>query len=265
MTDGLSVLSDAPSNQGADRLGFGRYVTALVEVIMNEATQTPFTVGVFGAWGSGKSSLLEMIDQKLAADHAKRVVRVRFNPWIYRREPSMLLPLLFTLQDTLQEDRGQRFTEVAGRIGGLLVKLSAGVLLGRMSSGGVTLDSIDKVAREYTAQRRQVDNETRSLRRTLQEQADAIAGKGARLVFLIDDLDRCQPAEIIDLLESLCSNIRPGTSGACCKEPGRSSSRPRRIARSQAPSSRMRSVRAGGASAGTRPSAPSSEFCSTRE
>jgi hypothetical protein len=203
VTDGISVLSDAPSDQGSDRLEFSRYVATLTEVIMNEATQTPFTIGVFGAWGSGKSSLLEMIDQKLASDYAEEVVRVHFNPWIYRREPSMLLPLLLTLQDTLNEDGKKRFAVVAQRIGGLLVKLSAGVLLGRLSGGAVTLDSINQLAQEYTTQRSQVDNETRNLRASLQAQADAIKDKGARLVFFIDDVDRCQPAEIIDLLESV--------------------------------------------------------------
>jgi hypothetical protein len=203
MIDSLSVLSDAPSDLDDDRLEFRRYVVALTQVIMSEATQTPFTIGVFGAWGSGKSSLLEMIDQSLADNHADKVVRVRFNPWIHRREPNMLLPLLLTLQGALAEDRKQRFTAVTHRIGGLLVKLSAGVLLGRLSGGGVTLEGINQLAQEYAAQRSQVDSQTRNLRATLQEQADAIRDNGARLVFFIDDLDRCQPAEIIDLLESV--------------------------------------------------------------
>jgi energy-coupling factor transporter ATP-binding protein EcfA2 len=203
VTGGLSVLSDAPSGESGDRLEFSRYIAALTDLIVNDATQTPFSVGVFGAWGSGKSSLLRMLNESLTRDHPDDIVLVDFNPWVYRHESSMLVPLLLTLQDSLKQDREQRFLEIAGNIGGLLVKVTAGVLLGRLSSAGVTLDSVDRLADELVHKRGEVESETRNLRDALQKQADAIKQTGARLVFIIDDLDRCEPDEIIDLLESI--------------------------------------------------------------
>lgn len=145
------VLSDAPVGAEGDHLQFGRYVDPLIAIITDNSTQTPFTVGIFGAWGSGKSSLLQMIDQKLAAHHPDSAVRVHFNPWVYRHEPgSMLVPLLHTLQDSLVADRKKRFIDVAKRIGVALTTLSMGVLLGRVSQGSVTLDNIEDLAKSLS-------------------------------------------------------------------------------------------------------------------
>ncbi|MFI6498108.1 P-loop NTPase fold protein [Nonomuraea typhae] len=197
------VLSDAPVSLRGDRLDFTRYADALADVITDEATETPFTIGVFGPWGSGKSSMLRMLDQRLAEEHAERVVRVHFNPWVHRREPNMLLPLLHTLHDTLAEDRGDRFRAVVGKLGYVIANLTSDALLKKLSGGAVTMDRIGELAERYAEQRGKVESEMRNLRRTLQEQADDVAAKGSRLLVLVDDLDRCEPHEIIDLLESV--------------------------------------------------------------
>ncbi|TYB65977.1 AAA family ATPase [Nonomuraea sp. PA05] len=203
MDKGFPVLSDAPVGLGGDELGFGRYVDPLVQVITDEATETPFTIGVFGPWGSGKSSLLRMIDQRLAEEHPGRTVRVHFNSWVHRGEPHLLLPLLHTLQDTLEQDGRRRLREAAGRIGYVIAHLTSDTLLRRVSGGAVTLDKLQELSQQYAEQRGKVHSELRGLRRTLQEQADRAADDGARLVIFIDDLDRCQPHEIVDLLESV--------------------------------------------------------------
>ncbi|MEV5500486.1 P-loop NTPase fold protein [Nonomuraea fuscirosea] len=203
MDKDIPVLSDAPVGLEQDELGFGRYVDPLVRVITEPATETPFTIGVYGPWGSGKSSLLRMLDQRLAAEHPGRTIRVHFNPWVHRGEPHLLLPLLHALQDTLEQDGRHRLREAAGRLGHVIAGLTSDTLLRKVSGGAVTLDRIGELSRQYAEQRGKVHSELRNLRRTLQEQADRAAADDARLVIFIDDLDRCQPHEIVDLLESV--------------------------------------------------------------
>ena len=73
-----------------------------------------FVVGVFGEWGSGKSTVLGAIGAKydnvpraLSADPTGAVIRpevtlrVDFNAWRYEREEHLLVPLLKTVQRTL--------------------------------------------------------------------------------------------------------------------------------------------------------------------
>src|SRR5690349_11772731 len=100
----FNILTDAPLRFGdPDLLRFSRYVDPLVSVLTHEHTRTPFTIGIFGAWGTGKSTLLSLLDTRLATDYPERFVRVHFNPWVHRKDENMLVPLLHTLHDTLAE------------------------------------------------------------------------------------------------------------------------------------------------------------------
>src|SRR5262249_8124934 len=114
----MPVLSDGVIRQAqGDLLNFRRYLDVLTAVLTEPRADTPFTAGVFGSWGSGKSTLLAMLDDHLETHHPDRFVRVHFNPWIYRGEPNMLVPLLHTLHDTLRSDPEERFAESAKKIG----------------------------------------------------------------------------------------------------------------------------------------------------
>ncbi|MFC1975870.1 P-loop NTPase fold protein [Chloroflexota bacterium] len=53
------ILTDRPASQ--DGLDFQPYIDSLAELIIDPATSTPLTIGVFGRWGSGKTSLMQMI------------------------------------------------------------------------------------------------------------------------------------------------------------------------------------------------------------
>ena len=86
------ALSDKPSV--IDLLEFGDYVRALIDLIQNPKTQTPLTIGVDGAWGSGKTTLMEMMrtdlnKQRDGHPDAPTSHTVWFNAWKYDREESL--------------------------------------------------------------------------------------------------------------------------------------------------------------------------------
>lgn len=60
----IRALSDAPTVH--DLLGFTVYADALVKFIEDPQTEKPLTIAIDAPWGMGKSSLMRMIEQRLA-------------------------------------------------------------------------------------------------------------------------------------------------------------------------------------------------------
>ncbi|WP_446811728.1 KAP family P-loop NTPase fold protein [Methylomonas sp. 2BW1-5-20] len=197
----FSVLSDAPAKR--DLLNFNRYSEPLTSVLINPALETPFTISIFGSWGSGKSTLLHIIKRNLSKKNGNRFLFVEFNPWVYRREPNMLIPLLNCLHDALANNKITRIQQSADKIVDVLLHLGADLFLKSVSAGTIDLEKLEKLEKTYLNRRMQLDSQMRNLRLALAELAKTLGEEGTRIVFLIDDLDRCDPTEIIDVLESM--------------------------------------------------------------
>ncbi|MBI2951789.1 hypothetical protein HYY27_06840, partial [bacterium] len=102
--------TDRPTTD--DRLGFEDYRRTLVEVILR--ADTPITVGVFGAWGSGKTSLMRMVQADLEREEAgkARAKTVWFDAWKYDKEGVLWRALLLSALDALRGDPEQEDREL---------------------------------------------------------------------------------------------------------------------------------------------------------
>jgi len=61
------ISSDNSTTQ--DELNYRIYANTLTKIISNTSIEeTPLTIGIHGPWGSGKSSLMEMIQENLPDD-----------------------------------------------------------------------------------------------------------------------------------------------------------------------------------------------------
>ena len=77
-----------------DLLGFRRFANAFASVVADRDVAPPLAIGLFGAWGSGKSAMIDMIgsalsdiDLRAVLDERPRfcrgIVRITFNAWHY--------------------------------------------------------------------------------------------------------------------------------------------------------------------------------------
>ena len=75
----------ADNETSEDLLGFQVHADLLIDVI-NDETILPVTIGVFGDWGSGKSSILKIINERLAGDDEElkdNTLVLYFNGWVF--------------------------------------------------------------------------------------------------------------------------------------------------------------------------------------
>lgn len=77
---GLIIADDISINPVLD---FNLYRDAVVNII--KKSYPKFTIGIYGDWGTGKSTLMDSIDKKLQQGQQDLVI-ARFDTWRYERE-----------------------------------------------------------------------------------------------------------------------------------------------------------------------------------
>ena len=201
------ILLDSPT--ASPTLGFDRIGRAFATIIGE--SQAQFAVGIFGGWGSGKTTLMKAIRAALPADS---VVSVDFNAWRFEREPQLLIPLLDTIRAALVRwsephdlPTRQKVRSIATRVGRVVRALATGLSAEVGLPGAVTvsydvgtaLDALSPAAEPDIAQSLYVAAFA-ELNRVFDELS---AGGVERVVVFVDDLDRCLPENALDVLESM--------------------------------------------------------------
>lgn len=207
----LPILKDRPEIDRA--MGFDTIIEAVMRLICDNADRGPgFTVGVFGPWGSGKSSILRAVRQRLEkGENASKFIVVPFEAWRYGDSKLLMLELLRQLASSLTSQG------VSG--GGKLDKVLnyASTALGAVVSpllgmvGGSQLGLPDKLVEAlYEFHNNEsslsADKHEADLYDVLGSLAQELKKDGRHAVFIIDDLDRCAPegvAQIIGTLNTL--------------------------------------------------------------
>ncbi|HKP85895.1 MAG TPA: P-loop NTPase fold protein [Blastocatellia bacterium] len=110
-----SASSDAAAKD--DLLGFERSAKAMASIILKPDTVPPLVVGVYGPWGSGKSTYMQLVKQELEKQYelmearegkkgSSNLIAVEYDAWAYSDAPKLWAGLIAKIAKRLDQDLG---------------------------------------------------------------------------------------------------------------------------------------------------------------
>ncbi len=198
---------------GDDKFDIDNYIHGLRDFIMH--CNTPMTIAIQGDWGTGKTSIMEMviddIEKSQEADNTKKITSIKFNTWEYSQFnlaaqlPMVMIDALVNqIKKSVEEKTGneeskKKLKEYSEKIGNF-VSVFATVSLSMVTKGMVQLDAENIKSLLPTGSISGISE----LKDNFSAAVSSVAeGENDKLVIFIDDLDRLDPALAVEILEVL--------------------------------------------------------------
>lgn len=223
MTSNHTALSDRPVKlSDQDALRNDRYAIALAKFI--EDADTPLTIGIQGGWGTGKTSLLNLLANHFQTNG--RCITVFVNAWEHSLFSSgskadvalsLLQGLVTSLQNAIANHLGvpqalrMELTGEASRISKMMTGIGKAVLGLGYIGFKAAMSTYAQIKVPDSGQPHEAPEQVNpaeqigKLRVELSNLIDKLA-KGSpfeRIIFFVDDLDRVQPQTAIEVLDVL--------------------------------------------------------------
>ena len=219
-----------------DYLNFG-YMVNLVANIATNRDLSPSTIGLYGDWGSGKSSLMKLVQKKIEEKYPKdekkkdtvKTLCIEFNGWLFEGYEDTKTSLCGAILDALADEK--RFSkEVTDYAKELIKKIDINKILGKgvkygldlFLSGGIgiltdlslsgLLSTIKSNAGEVQAKDieeilsmlKKNDKTRTEIKKFRNEFKDLLKkSKVENVVVFIDELDRCLPDTVLEVFEAM--------------------------------------------------------------
>lgn len=197
------VFADLMDDRPIDRLtedlfGRKRLVENIVKSIVDKSKRDHpcYTIGIYGKWGTGKTSLLNMVREEIDSERGAIKV-VTFNPWLFKDQESLLLDFFKVLEE---ERLSRQFVNKIKKYGPLVsLGLSGLINICLPGTGGVVKKTMDDWLGAIPGN----DLNIQKLKIGVN---DSIVNSKKHLVICVDDVDRLDKDELHILFKLIRQN-----------------------------------------------------------
>lgn len=204
-----------------DKLKFKEYVETLNEIVLT--SESPLAIGIYGEWGSGKTSLMKLTQNSFKNEDS--IKTLWFDAWKYDKVEDLRVALIFSIIKHIESDqkissniktkafdllKKINWLNLAKNVSKLSVSLATPYLAGILSQSqheekislkhDVANLLSDDILNTFTLNSLNFIHEFEELYKSLIKK---YVGKDGTLIVFIDDLDRCLPDKVLDILEAI--------------------------------------------------------------
>lgn len=196
----MEYRTDSPiEKQEEDLLGRATFSSQLGKGIYEYNGKSGLVIGLFGEWGTGKTSVVNMVEQginELSKENENKPLIVRFSPWNYTDKDNLISLFFKDLRIQIYNNSGESYYE---KIGNALEEYSEAVdflnYVPLMGSGVVsTIKTILKIITKKVSKRSTLNETRKTLERVLSE-------VDKQIIVIIDDIDRLTNVQIRDIFQ----------------------------------------------------------------
>ena len=205
----MSSVTDSPiSKLEQDFLSIERYAKSLSKFIIQ--SDTPITIGLQGEWGTGKTSLMYLLLEQLNSDENRKLIATSWvNTWeysmfkgVHETTPSVLKGMLEKLKEsskelgvwTVKDDLKSSYTKAKKFLSGIANQVVA-------KQTGINIK--DAIEINHEGDVAEIAQVKKFISGIIQELIEDDKNPVKKVVFFVDDLDRIQPSDAVEILESL--------------------------------------------------------------
>jgi hypothetical protein len=199
----IEILNDQPSTE--DDFGMSALTRIVADIVISNSTQTPISIGIDGEWGTGKTSMLRMIEA-----HARLLNHpcIWLNAWHLENTENLIAAVASEIQREVISNKRyakqeptfrKRLGEWVAQAGQTLL----GVGLGLSSTATLTVETIAKGRERDIAELASIVTTRQSFVQLVDLLFRDSKDEDNRLIIFIDDIDRALPDQITTLLKNL--------------------------------------------------------------
>jgi len=196
MIGGNKLISpDLPITKSTeDKLNRGAFAKSLAKTISQYSFPSSFTIGLYGEWGSGKTSLVNMMLEAVE-DIDNNAIIVRFNPWLCT-DPKQLITQFFKQMATaikLKKPKSEKAWELIDQYADVFDAASL------IPGAGTIIAAFGKTLSKEANER--VEQRTKDLQESKNQIVKKMLEENIKIIVSIDDIDRLSEEEIIAVFQ----------------------------------------------------------------